>query len=75
MAVMKKKKKMPIPGLTDIYEFSDWLKKNYIGLKRGPLLIQPIQGGLITVESVPPAVIEGEFKIISHDEIKENENE
>lgn len=41
---------MPIPGLTDIYEFSDWLKKNYVGGSRCGLSIAPIQGGLIEVK-------------------------
>jgi hypothetical protein len=44
---------MPIPGLTDIYAFSDWLKKEYLGTQRTALHIKPIQGGLIEVTSVP----------------------
>jgi hypothetical protein len=40
---------MPIPGLTDIYVFSEWLKREYIGNKRKALMIQPVQGGLIHV--------------------------
>jgi hypothetical protein len=43
---------MPIPGLTDIYAFGDWLKQEYRGDKRKPLLITPIQGGLIFVAVV-----------------------
>lgn len=39
---------MPIPGLTDVYEFSDWLKKEYSKTK--PIMyIHPENGGLITV--------------------------
>lgn len=44
---------MPIPGLTDIYAFSEWLKREYIGAKRKPLLIEPIIGGLINVTEQP----------------------
>ena len=40
---------MPTPGLTDIYAFSEWLKREYIGDKRKPLLITPVVGGLIKV--------------------------
>jgi hypothetical protein len=44
---------MPIPGLTDIYEFGEWLKKNYLGTKRTKaLLVTPITGGLIRVDEV-----------------------
>lgn len=40
---------MPIPGLTDIYAFGDWLKQNYRGEARRPLLVTPVKGGLIRV--------------------------
>jgi hypothetical protein len=40
---------MPREQLTDIYAFSDWLKKEYVGNKRKPLLIEPVVGGLIRV--------------------------
>lgn len=67
---------MPIPGLTSVPQFIEWLKYEYIKKRRGPLLITSVGfGNRIMVEGVPPAVIEGEFKIISHDEIKENKNE
>lgn len=45
---------MPIPGLTDIYEFSEWLKREYRGDKRKVLLIKPVQGGLIRVGQLEP---------------------
>lgn len=38
-----------IPGISDIYEFSDWLKKNYIGPDRNKFLMNPINGGLIEI--------------------------
>jgi hypothetical protein len=40
---------MPPKELTDIYEFGDWLKREYIGSNRKPLLIEPVVGGLIRV--------------------------
>lgn len=36
-------------GLTDIYAFSDWLKRDYRGSSRKKLVIEPIAGGLINV--------------------------
>jgi hypothetical protein len=44
---------MPIPGLTDIYAFGDWMKRDYHGAARKPLLIEPIAGGLINVTEQP----------------------
>jgi len=44
-----------IPGLTDVYEFTEWLKKNYIGAeakKLPALFITPERGGLIRVSEV-----------------------
>jgi hypothetical protein len=41
--------------LSDIYAFGDWLKRNYTGDKRKPLLIEPVQGGLIRVRELPDA--------------------
>lgn len=38
-----------IPGISDIYEFSDWLKKNYIGPNRNKFLVNPLDGGLIEI--------------------------
>jgi hypothetical protein len=43
---------MEAPGLTDIYAFGEWLKKNYIGSGRRTLFIRPIQGGLIDVREI-----------------------
>lgn len=45
---------MPTPGLTDIYAFGDWLKREYIGSLRKALLIEPLAGGLIRVTELPP---------------------
>jgi hypothetical protein len=45
-----------IPGLTDVYEFGDWLKKNYIAAherKLPALLVTPERGGLISVSEKP----------------------
>jgi hypothetical protein len=41
---------MPVPGLTDIYAFGDWMKRNYAGDSRKTLVIQPVRGGLIRVD-------------------------
>jgi hypothetical protein len=43
---------MTAPGITDIYAFGEWLKRNYIGQDRKALFIRPIQGGLIDVKMV-----------------------
>jgi hypothetical protein len=50
-----------LPELTDIYEFSDWLKKHYLGEKREPLIITPEHGGLIRVKTVEDTYIAGTF--------------
>lgn len=44
---------MPIPGLTDVYEFGDWLKKEY-PKQKSALMIKSELGGLITVSEIPP---------------------
>jgi hypothetical protein len=44
---------MAIPGLTDIYAFGEWLKREYHGGTRRGLLIEPIAGGLINVTEQP----------------------
>lgn len=46
---------MPIPGLTDIYEFSDWLKREY-PTKRPSLQINSEVGGLILVKEIIPTI-------------------
>ena len=51
---------MPIPGLTDIYAFGDWLKLEYRGEKRKTLLIQPLVGGLIRVIEWPKEEHDGD---------------
>lgn len=45
-----------IPGISDIYELSDWLKKEYIGPNRTVLLIEPTNGGTIKVSTVKEVV-------------------
>lgn len=40
---------MPIPGLSDIHEFSGWLKTPYVGNGRRTFRVEPVQGGLIMV--------------------------
>jgi hypothetical protein len=52
---------MPIPGLTDIYAFGEWLKRDYLGAGRKALLIEPVQGGLIQVTELPPRKEEDEY--------------
>lgn len=46
---------MPVPGLTDVYEFSDWLKKEYPA-KRITLQINSEVGGLILVKEITPTI-------------------
>jgi hypothetical protein len=46
---------MPIPGLTDIYEFSDWIKKEYPKAK-STLQINSEVGGLILVSLIQPTI-------------------
>jgi hypothetical protein len=43
---------MEAPGLTDIYAFGEWLKREYKGAERKSLFIRPVQGGLIDVRAV-----------------------
>lgn len=43
---------MPIPGLTDTYTFSDWLKADYSKAGRPKMVVTPENGGLLTVEFV-----------------------
>lgn len=40
---------MPVPGLSDIHEFSGWLKTSYVGNGRRTLRVEPVQGGMIMV--------------------------
>lgn len=45
---------MPCPGLTDVYEFGEWLKVGYAKAGHPRLNIKSENGGLITVSIVPP---------------------
>lgn len=44
---------MPIPGLTDVYEFSDWMKKE-CPKQKSALMIKSESGGLIKVSEIRP---------------------
>lgn len=65
---------MAIPGLTDIYQFSEWLKRSYVGTGRKPITITPIQGGLIQVE-VPTliTVVEADMTFLDRQEVTDAE--